>query len=577
MKFIRIEMLFLIWIVPMLLMVFIYGMKKRTKILSGFSCAHGLNAIVRDVSPRARRVKAGLLLGVVLFIILALTGPQYGYRWQKIERKGIDIILALDCSKSMLATDIQPTRLERAKHEIIDLLNMLEGDRIGLVAFAGTAFLQCPLTLDYEAFNLFLDNLTPDFFPVGGTDIHSAVTTAISGFNKNDNSEKAIILITDGESTGHDPLEAAKRAKDADVKVFCIGVGKPEGVPVPDLKGGFKKNQAGKIVLTRLEQETLKKIAAFTQGAYVRSVAGDMDLEEIYLNQIREKTKGTTLSSSRKQLWEDRYQWAALAGIIFLIIDMFLPAIKKRAILILLAGLILFHHTPVYAKSASGENRKGIEAYEKGDYSAALNHFIEAQLKDPDKPEIFYNIGNAYYKLNDFQSAEKSYEQAMKTDKPELRQKILYNIGNSKYRMNMLDQAISGYEDALKINPQDHDARQNLEFVKKKLEQQKKEQKQGDNKDSKKDEQKKQGQPQKKRKDSDDNKSSQKQSNKQENQDSQKQSQQPENKQASGAAKRQKPKQPDKSQAERILNRLKDMPGKGMAPEHNNSHVEKDW
>ncbi|MEJ2653853.1 MAG: VWA domain-containing protein, partial [Acidihalobacter sp.] len=174
--------------------------------------------------------------------------------WQKIERRGVDIVIALDCSRSMLATDIQPDRLSRAKREIYDLLAMLEGDRVGLVAFSGTAFLQCPLTIDYQAFNLFLEVLTPDYLPVGGTDLAAALRTAQGAFDPKAASEKAVILITDGENTGpDDPLQAARDAQKAGIKLFCIGVGSNDGVPVPAAEGGFKKDAAGRIVMSHLD------------------------------------------------------------------------------------------------------------------------------------------------------------------------------------------------------------------------------------------------------------------------------------------------------------------------------------
>jgi len=152
MKFARLDMLFLIWSLPVFILVFIYGWKKRRKILSGYAQSKSLGTIVPGNLSVRRRLKASLILCVLFFIAIALSGPQYGYKWQEIERKGIDIIVALDCSKSMLATDINPTRLDRAKREVYDLLTLLQGDRIGLVAFAGTAFLQAPLTLDYTGF-----------------------------------------------------------------------------------------------------------------------------------------------------------------------------------------------------------------------------------------------------------------------------------------------------------------------------------------------------------------------------------------------------------------------------------------
>jgi Ca-activated chloride channel family protein len=401
MKFLRSELLFVIWAVPVLFVIFFYGMKRRRKILAEFSSNRGLAAIAPEIADNRRWIKALLVIGSLAFMVFALAGPRYGYKWQKIERKGIDIIIAIDCSRSMLATDIRPTRLDRAKREIVDLLNLLKGDRVGLVSFAGTAFLQCPLTLDYEAFYIFLNALTPDFLPVGGTDIAGAVETALAGFNANDNSEKAVILITDGESTGGDPIQAAQKAKAAGVKLFCIGVGKADGAPIPDAGGGFKKDKTGNIVITRLDEETLRQSALLTGGNYVRSVAGDMDLDTIYNRDIRGKTEATTLSSSRKKIWEDRFQWFLLPALLALLVEMFVPEVRRSTLMVVFGLTLLFHHAPAWAANVRQSLQMGQKAYQSGDYDKALKYFIDAQLEDPERPSIYYNIGNANYKKGD--------------------------------------------------------------------------------------------------------------------------------------------------------------------------------
>lgn len=485
MKFARIEMLFLIWSVPLLFLIFMFGMKKRMKILKAFSSQKGLKSTVPDISTGRRWLKAGLMLACLCFICIAMSGPQYGYKWQETEQKGIDIIIALDCSKSMLANDISPTRLDRAKRKIYDLLTILEGDRAGLVAFAGTAFLQCPLTLDYEAFNIFLNTLTPDFLPVGGTDISGAVAAAVAGFDQKTNSEKAVILITDGENTGkEDPIEAAKKAMESDVKLFCIGVGSEGGVPVPDEKGGFKKDETGKIIVTRLDEETLKKMAVMTGGTYVRSVSGDMDLDVIYKKEIRGKMEQSTLASGRKQVWEDRYQWVLIFAVIALLAEIFLPSIKKTAPILILAFLLISPY-PVQA----GPMQEGLEAYNKGEYETALKLFIDAQLDDPENPGILYNIGNTYYKMGNYESAAQNFKQALKTEDKNLKHKSLYNLGNTNFQNQEYEEAIKNYDEALKIAPDDIQAKENIEFVKKVMEQKKQEQKQcsNDNKDKKED------------------------------------------------------------------------------------------
>jgi len=337
MTFADLHMLYLIWLVPAVAALFAWGAVRRRRILTTFASGRSRSSVLPEKTTGRRRVRAGLMVLSVLFLILALAGPRYGYVWQEVERKGVDIIVALDCSKSMLAADVKPSRLERAKREIIDLLAMLEGDRIGLVAFAGEAFLQCPLTLDYSSFNMFLEALSPDYLPVGGTDLQGALTVSMEAFKSEEATDKAVILITDGESTDGNPQEVAKKAAELGIKVFTIGVGSKEGVPVPDASGGFKKNRDGSILLSKLDAATLKQMAALTGGSFVRSVAGDMDLDVIYTQGIRKTMEARSLESSRKKVWENRYQWFLGAAIFCLVAYLGLGDAKKNGAALMIA------------------------------------------------------------------------------------------------------------------------------------------------------------------------------------------------------------------------------------------------
>jgi len=619
MKFSQIEMLFLIWAVPVFFLVVVYGMKTRQNILARFASSKGIAAIAPETDSRRRWIKAVLVLCSLLFICLALSGPQYGYKWQTIEQKGVDIIVAIDLSRSMLATDIQPTRLDRAKREIYDLLAMLKGDRVGLVAFAGTAFLQCPLTLDYEAFHIFLNSLTPDSMPVGGTDISSAVTASLSAFEPKANSQKAIILITDGENTGKtDPLEAAENARKAGVKLFCIGVGSIEGVPVPSESGGIKKDRSGNIILTKIDEETLKKMAVLTSGAYVRSVAGSMDLDVIYTKEIRGKMEASTLSTDKKQIWEDRFQWVLALAVIALGVELIVPAVRKKSAVLGMMFLLLWS-VPV---QAGNPLKEGIDAYNQGAYDKALKFFIDAQIDHPDRPDILYNIGNAYYHTGDFEAAAKSYKEALKAENKLLQQKAYYNLGNADFRKKQYEDAVKDYEEALKLGPDDIQARQNLEYVKQVMEQVKEQQNQqqkgdrgdkkedSESKDSKRDSSNENHDPEKK---SDQKEQSPKDQSEQSGSDKKNaekdksspgfgdetdkdglgsdvpketagkedEQKKPEDKKAQGAAMPKPAGDPDNSEekkkAEHILNRLKDQPGKAMIPAYGKTNVEKDW
>ncbi|WP_373498244.1 VWA domain-containing protein, partial [Desulfococcus sp.] len=477
MKIVRIEMLFLIWALPVLLLFFLYGMHRRRGILHRFASEKGQGAIVAGTSHGPRWLKAALVLASLFWAAVALSGPQYGFRWQEIERKGIDIIIALDCSRSMLARDISPTRLDRAKREVYDLLGLLQGDRIGLVAFAGTAFLQCPLTLDYGAFHLFLESLAPESLPVGGSDISAAVAASQSAFDARGSREKAVILITDGEDTGvsGDPLKAAEAARSAGVTLFCIGVGTREGVPVNDPGGGFLKDRAGKIVVSRLAEETLRQMTAATGGTYVASTAGDMDLDAIYTRDIRGRMEMETLQGGRKQVWEDRYQWALFLAVAALMAEMCLPSRKKAgggAGWMILMLIILNSPAAAHADAL----RDGVSAYRQEDFEGALKHFIDAQLDAPDDPEIRYNIGSAYYRLGDFDAAAKSLEGAAASEDRAVRRDALFNLGNANFRRQDVKRAIENYEAVLKMAPDDRDAAENLEFAKKVLAAQQKQQ-----------------------------------------------------------------------------------------------------
>ena len=612
MQFLRIEMFFLIWALPILVLIFWGGMKKRRRILGEYAGGKGLKQISSESSQKRRWVKTGLLMAALLFSIVALAGPRYGHTWREIQRRGVDLILAIDCSKSMLATDIRPTRLDRAKREVIDLLAMLEGDRIGLAAFAGAAFMQCPLTLDYQAFHIFLNALSPDFMPLGGTDIAGAVETALAGFDPKSKAEKAIVLITDGESTSGDPLAAARKAAEAQVKLFCIGVGKTDKTPAPDVAGGFKKDASGRIVLIGIDEETLTRMADLTGGAYVRSVAGDMDLEKIYRDEIRGKMEATELSGGRKKIWEDRYQWFLGVAVLMLLLEMCLGERRKTA-----AGImaLLFFFAPAFADAApfvmSQPMKKGLESYRKGEYKTALDYFIQAQINDPDTPEMDYNLGSASYRLNDFQAAKRHFLKASTDGKGALKQKSLYNLGNAYFKSGQFKEAVESYQKALKLDPQDPETAKNLEFAKKMLEQQKKqpqpqtqpqngkpdENKPGDNQSGDKNQgaeksgpnQTKESERPKPENQGSENRKSENQQTGSSNAPSgqtganeargeKEAEKKPGSSRASASKSGQRaPESEGEKRARMILNRLKDKPGGALAPRYEKQAVERDW
>ena len=316
MYFEKLYYIHLLWIVIALALFLFYRARKRRSMLEQFASREMLDKLLTR-SESGRLIKIFLFLLGLTFLVLALMEPKWGYTWEEMKREGRDIIVAVDVSRSMLAQDIAPSRLERAKRAILDLMQIMQGDRIGLVAFAGSAFVQCPLTLDYGAAKMFLSELDPSLIPKGGTQIGEAIIKSVNAFEGNERNTRALILITDGENLQGDLDNAIKMAKEKGVKIFCIGIGTPSGSPIQitDEKGRktYITDRSGNQVLSKLNEETLQKIALETGGAYAQAVASGLELDAIYTKRIANMdTK--ELDSSKKKHYEHRFQWPVCAA-----------------------------------------------------------------------------------------------------------------------------------------------------------------------------------------------------------------------------------------------------------------------
>jgi len=323
MRFESPEYFYLILLFIPLIFFLVWSQKKKKQLLDLFLSKPLVYRLLDPITLKRLKIDTILTAFAVFFLILALTQPRWGYYWKDLTQEGVDIIIALDVSNSMLAQDIKPNRLERAKHKIIDLLNMLEGDRIGLVAFAGTSYLQCPLTLDYSAAHIFLNAIDTNLIPVQGTAIGHAIRTSVEAFNEEDTQSRVIILITDGEDHTDDALPAAKWAKEHETKIFTIGVGKKIGAPIPNNNPenpGFKKDAYGEVILSKLDESTLQEMALHTKGSYARSVSGDMDLQKIYLENIKHGVKKKKIKTERRRVWKERFQWMIFVSLLCLLL-----------------------------------------------------------------------------------------------------------------------------------------------------------------------------------------------------------------------------------------------------------------
>ncbi|RLD12609.1 hypothetical protein DRI50_08940 [candidate division KSB1 bacterium] len=322
-----------LWGVLLLIIFFVLIYRHKETLLQRFGHLELIKRILPGYDKRRVVWKNIFFILSYIFLVIALADPQIGTKLEQVKRKGVDIIMALDVSNSMKAEDIKPNRLEKAKHEIVRFIDLLKGDRIGLVAFAGMAHLVCPLTLDYGAAKLFLQMMDTDLIPVQGTALGDAIKVAMKAFNQKDRKHKVLILITDGEDHEGDPVKVAKEAAKEGIIIYTIGIGSPQGVPIPvyDRNGnevGFMKDRNGNVVTTKLDMATLQKIAFVTNGKYYMATSGQSELEKIYgeINKMEKKE----LSARKFSQYEDRYQIFALIGLIFVLLEFFLPVRTRK-------------------------------------------------------------------------------------------------------------------------------------------------------------------------------------------------------------------------------------------------------
>ncbi len=321
----------LIFAIPALISFYYFTERSRKKQLIKFAEETLIGKLLEGCSKRRRILKHVLNMFAIVLIIVSFARPQWGHVFETVKRNGVDFVIALDTSKSMLAQDIKPDRLIRSKLAIWDLVKQLNGDRVGLVAFAGSAFLQCPLTLDYDAFRQSLEALDTDVIPRGGTDIARAIEEAEQAFSNGEN-EKVIILITDGEDLEASGILHARKAAERGIVIYSVGVGSEEGelIPIVNEKGeqSFLKDQSGKYVRTKLDAMTLKRIAEATKGFYVPLGHTGQGLEAVYSRGISQLTK-TEKEARMHETPIERYQYFLVIALFFLFMEPLIGTRKK--------------------------------------------------------------------------------------------------------------------------------------------------------------------------------------------------------------------------------------------------------
>ncbi len=321
------QYLHLLWLVPALAGFFWWSFRQKAKALKRFAEQHLAVRLVRGISTAKQFLKMGLFLLFLIFAVLALIRPQWGTKLETVRRTGIDIMIALDTSLSMETQDVVPSRLEKAKHEVRALIDVLQGDRVGLVVFAGMSLVNCPLTIDQSAVKLFLDIVDSQVIPRPGTNIGEAIRVATQAFSSKERRHKVLILITDGENLEGDPLSAAEEAKKAGVVIFSLGVGTGAGEPIPmrDEKGnitGYKKDETGSVVVSRLDEAMLEELSRLTGGRYFRATTGEEEIASIYdlVSQMDRKE----FESKVYVTYVDRFQIPLGIALFFILVESFI-------------------------------------------------------------------------------------------------------------------------------------------------------------------------------------------------------------------------------------------------------------
>ena len=583
------DRLWLLALLPLLLALFVLNERRGRQRLDTIVASRLRAALAGSVSDAKRRLRFFLVLAGIACVIVALAKPQHGYTWERAKRKGRDVIIAIDTSKSMLATDLAPNRLTRAKLAAQDLIQQLQGDRIGVVAFAGTAFLQAPLTIDYSAALSSINELDTDIIPRGGTNIAQVIKTAVEAFGKGESENRCLVLFTDGEELERDGVDAARKNA-GNFRVFTVGAGSMEGsiIPITDAKSGttFVKDPEGNIVKSRLDEERLRQIAEVTGGFYTRLQNGPADMKRI-IEQGFGKMKERDIDSRTARKPIERYQWPLAAGLILLAGSILISERRRGVRLarqLAMVSLACVAWMPDHALAMNN----GVELFQKKDYQRSYEVFKKQLDRNPKSDALAFNAGAAAYKLGEYERSLESFSRALTTEDADLRAKAEYNLANTLYQhgakqnekeLKLKDwrNALQHYDEALKVASRNGDAKFNRELVRKMIEelekeppqQQQQEQKQDQKEDKKKDEQKDEKQKsdnskqqQQQQKDQDKKQDEKEKQSQEQNQNSQQQQQKSQSDEKKKDDSEQKQNESSKSQGEKPQEQKKDEHGK---------------
>ena len=486
--------------IPFLIALFFRAEHRGAQRLQEFVSARLLPQLSATVNRPRRLLRFGLQMIGLAFALVALAQPRWGYTFQDVKRKGLDLLIVVDTSRSMLSNDVQPNRLERVKLAVHDLIAQMQGDRVGLIAFAGRAFLQAPLTIDYDAALESVNDLDTTTIPEGGTNISDAIKLAVQTFGKSATGNRAVIIFTDGEELSGDAVKTAKAAADQGVRIFTVGVGTPQGslIPITGEDGGtaFVKDENGQVVKSKLDENRLKEVAQATGGFYLHLENGLRTMQFLYTEGLA-KMQAAEIDARLSRQPIERYEWPLGVALVALAFSMLIGERKSatgwirrgerfrvqsrapapvRTITAAAAVVI------VCCSIASGAS-PGLRAYSEGKFDQAYNEFQQTLNAHPPARAIGklqFDSGAAAYKKGDYEKALESFSQALLSPDTDLQANSHYNLGNTLYqrgdqeksdnkKLSNWTNALAHYQQTLKLDPQDKEAKDNYEFVKRKI------------------------------------------------------------------------------------------------------------
>jgi len=506
--------LYLLALIPVLALIRFLTYRNQKKRLRKFGDPKLLRQLMPDVSRFRPSVKFWILQGALALLIVMLARPQLGTKISNEQRVGIETIIAMDISNSMLAEDIVPSRLQRSKMMVENLVDHFTNDKIGLIVFAGDAFVQLPITSDYVSAKMFLSSIDPSMMATQGTDIARAIDMATHSFTQEEGIGKAIIVITDGEDHEGGALEAAKAAKEAGMRVYVLGVGSPKGAPIPiPGTGDYMKDNTGNTVMSALNEEMCRQVAQAGGGAYIH-VENNSAAQDQLDNELDKLAKKETTSTVYSE-FDEQFQAVAILALLLIILEICIfdrrnPLLKRLSLFgskkkSAATVALLFIALTASAQTDRQYIREGNKQFRMGDYAKAEVSYRKAVEKNPKNPQAAYNLGNALMAQKKDSAAVQQFEQSARMETNPLRKSAAYhNMGVICQTHKMYGDAIEAYKNSLRLNPNDDETRYNLvlcKHLKKKQDDKQKQNQQNkddqNKKDDKKDDQKDQKQDKK--------------------------------------------------------------------------------